>query len=52
MLHIKLHIEFNTTKTELEDYNVMIDGKNIFHQPVKNDKRTNANILKITNGQR
>ena len=28
----------------------MIDGKNFFDQPVKNDKRTYGNILKIING--
>ena len=25
---------------EIKDYNVMIDGKNLFDQPVKNDKIT------------
>ena len=30
----------------------MIDGKNIFDQPVKNDKVTYENIRKITIGQR
>ena len=29
----------------------MIDGKNLFHQPVKNDKVTHENIRKITIGQ-
>ena len=29
----------------------MIDGKNLFHQPVKNDKVTHVNIRKITIGQ-
>ena len=29
----------------------MIDGKNVFDQPVKNDKVTYGNIRKITNGQ-
>ena len=29
----------------------MIDGKNLFHQPVKNDKVAHENIRKITNGQ-
>ena len=30
----------------------MIDGKNFFDQPVKNDKATYENIRKITTGQR
>ena len=25
---------------EIKDYNVMIDGKNVFDQPLKNDKVT------------
>ena len=29
----------------------MIDGQNLFDQPVKNDLRTLDNILKITTGQ-
>ena len=36
---------------EIKDYNVMIDGKNLFDQPVKNDKVTYENIRKITIGQ-
>ena len=36
---------------EMNDYNVMIDGKNIFDQRVKNDKVTYENIRKITTGQ-
>ena len=36
---------------EIKDYNVMIDGKNVFYQPVKNDKVTSEKIRKITIGQ-
>ena len=36
---------------ELKDYNVMIDGKNFFDQPIKNDKVTYENIRKIATGQ-
>ena len=36
---------------KIKDYNVMIDGKNFFDQPVKNDKVTYENIRKITIGQ-
>ena len=36
---------------EIKDYNVLIDGKSIFDQPVKNDKVTyEENIRKITIG--
>ena len=38
-------------KVEIKDYIVMIDGKNFFDQPVKNDKVTYENIRKITIGQ-
>ena len=37
---------------KIKDYNVMIDGKNIFDQPVKNNKVTYENIRKISVGQR
>ena len=36
---------------EIKDYNVMIDGKSFFNQPVKNDKVTCENIRKIATGQ-
>ena len=36
---------------EIEDYNVMIDGKNLFDQPVKTDLITYENIRKIATGQ-
>ena len=36
---------------EIKDYNVMIDGKNFFDQPVKNNKVTYENIRKIATGQ-
>ena len=37
---------------EIKDYNVMIEGKNFFDQPIKNDKVTCVNIRKIATGQR
>ena len=37
---------------EIKDYNVMIDGKNFFDQPVKNDKVTYENIRKVATGHR
>ena len=36
---------------EIKDYDVMIDGKNFFDQPVKNNKVTYENIRKIAAGQ-
>ena len=36
---------------EIKDYNVMINGKNFFNQPVKNDKVSYKNIRKIAIGQ-
>ena len=36
---------------KIKDYNVMIDGKNFFDQPVKNDKVTYENIRKVATGQ-
>ena len=36
---------------EINDYNVMIDGENIFDQLTKNNKVTYENIRKIVTGQ-
>ena len=36
---------------EINDYSVMIDGKNFFHQPIKDNKETYENVRKITTGQ-
>ena len=36
---------------EIKDYNVMIDGKNFFDQPIKNDKLMYENFRKICTGQ-
>ena len=36
---------------QIKDYNVMIDGRNFFDQPVKTDLKTYDNIHKITTGQ-
>ena len=38
-------------KVETKNCDVMIDGKNIFDQPIKNDLRTYDNIRKIIPGQ-
>ena len=36
---------------EIKDYNVMIDGKNFFDQPITNNLKTYDNIRKIATGQ-
>ena len=35
----------------MKDYSVMIDGQNVFDQPVKNNLRTYDNIQKLAVGQ-
>ena len=42
---------YYNSSVEIKDYNVMIDGKSIFDQPVKDDKVTYENIRKIATGQ-
>ena len=37
--------------TEIESYNVMIDGQNLFDQPLRNDLITYDTIKKIATGQ-
>ena len=36
---------------EIKNYNIMINGENFFHQPIKNNKVTYENIKKIATGQ-
>ena len=43
--------DYYIPNVEIKDCNVMIDGKNLFDQPVKNDKVTYENIRKIATGQ-
>ena len=47
----KVHTGYYLPKVEIKNYNVMIDGKNVFDQPVKSDMRTYDNIRKIATGQ-
>ena len=42
---------FCIPNVEIKDYNVMIDGKTFFDQPIKNEKVTYDNIIKIATGQ-
>ena len=39
------------SNAEIKDYNVVIDGKNFFDQPIKNNTVTYENIRKIAIGQ-
>ena len=36
---------------EVKDYNVMINGRHFFHQPIKDDLKTYDNVRKIATGQ-
>ena len=36
---------------EIKDYNIIINGENVFDQPIKNNKVTYENIRKIATGQ-
>ena len=42
-----VHTKYYLPAVEIKDYNVMIDGLNIFDQPVKNNLKTYDNIQKI-----
>ena len=39
-----------SSNVEIKNYNVMINGENIFDQPIKNDKATYENIRKNCTG--
>ena len=52
MMHKKTsNKRYYLPNVEIRDYNVIIDRKNLFDQPVKNDKITYENIRKIATGQ-
>ena len=42
-----VHTKYYLPTVEVKDYNVIIDGKNLFDQPVKNDLGTYDNIQKL-----
>ena len=46
------HSTYYLPKVEIKDYNVMIDGKNFFDQPINSMNKTYENIRKIAMGQR
>ena len=43
--------KYYLSNVEIKDYNVMVDGKNLFDQQVKNNKITYENIRKIATDQ-
>ena len=45
------HKQYFLPTVKIKDYNVMIDGRNLFDQPIKNDLKTYDNIRKIVTGQ-
>ena len=49
--HRRSYKRYSLPTVEIKDYNVMIDGKNLFKQPVKNHLITYENIQKIATGQ-
>ena len=50
-VHRKSYKRYFFPTVEIKDYNVMIDEKKFFDQPVKNDLRTYENIRKIATVQ-
>ena len=45
------HSGYYPPNVETKDYNIMINGENLFDQPIKNNKVTYENIKKIATGQ-
>ena len=45
------HSGYYLANIEIKDYNIMINGENVFDQPIKNNKITYENIRKIVTGQ-
>ena len=43
--------EYYLPTVEIKDYNIMINGENVFDRPIKNNKVTYENIRKIAIGQ-
>ena len=45
------HKQYYLPTVEIKDYNVIINGRNFFDHPIKNDLKTCDNIRKIAFGQ-
>ena len=48
---IEVHTKYYIPNVEIKECNVIVDGRNFFDQPIKNDLETNDNIRKIATGQ-
>ena len=46
-----VHTVYYIPKVEIKDYNDMIDGRNLFDQPIKNYLKTSDNIGMIATAQ-
>ena len=47
----EVHTQYYLPTEEIKDYNVTIDGRNFFDQPINNDFKTYDNTRKIATGQ-
>ena len=47
MKMIQHYTQLNLPKVEIKDYNIMIDGKNFFDQPINSMIKTYENIRKF-----
>ena len=47
----EVHTGYHIPKVEIKDYNVIIDERKFFDQPIKNDLKTFDNIRKFAIGQ-
>ena len=45
------HSSYYLPKVTIKDYNVMIDGKNVFDQPINSKFKTYENVREIATGQ-
>ena len=43
--------DYYLPNVELKDYNIMLNGENLFGQPIKNNKVTYENIKNVATGQ-
>ena len=48
----KVQTKYYIPKVQIKDYNIIIDGRNFFDQPIENALKSCDNIRKISTGQR
>ena len=51
MKTIKHHIQVIILQSRIKDYNIMIDSKNFFDQPINRELKEYGNIIKIATGK-